>query len=107
MATKNRPRPAIYTGSANAAVQRLNLPDTNKDKKVTAVFDMESATPVVHHAITGRNISGIGLCLTFPVADLVLTVRRLSSIGVQRQVPARGNTVLNMDITKPIIMPKS
>ena len=85
----------------------VDLQDTNKDEKVTAVFVMESASPVVHNAIIGRIISGIGLCPTFPIADLVLTVRRLHSRGTQRQVPPSGINVLNMDSPKPIIMSKS
>ena len=51
------------SGPATTMVQELISQETNRNGRVIVVFETELASLVMHTAMTGHIINGIGLCL--------------------------------------------
>ena len=86
-------------------VQRLVSSDT-KDGSPSLVFETDISDPQCHAVITGHLINGVGLTPASVYADIALTVADYVRREFKFEVPSSGINITDMEIFKPITLPK-
>ena len=106
---KLKPRGQAIASSPSAplttTVQRL-VSSESKNGNPYLVFETDIADPKCHAVITGHLINGVGLCPASVYADIALTVADYIRREFKIEVPSSGINVMDMEIPKPITLPK-